>query len=421
MSSPEQDQPTEEDNLYRKKALEKRGTDQLDRLFQSSHSVSWVAWVVVTGLLCIAIAWLFLGSIPLVVKGQGIFMNKEGLFSIQSKVAGTVAKILVRPGELVEKGQIVALIDDSRQKFKYESAVIKETQMKQSLEKLRAQVALEATAQKEALEKQIKSSITTIKELENSITPLEQSLKKKEELLKQNLLSLNDVQETRQLLTQRKIALEAAKGNLEDFKATQAKSYRAAEIKNKENDLLQAAQERELLELSQHLNSVYSSDTGAITEILVEVGSYVNAGAPLMHLEYAGATALEQIVYAYVPVEIGKKIQIGTTVEIEPSTVNAQEYGAIIGHVTEISAFSVSAENIANLIQNSSLVEFLTKGKMAAIQLTIVPIQDSQTFSGLKWTSGLGPKTKISTGTVCSVKAIVERESPLFYFFTISK
>ncbi len=412
---PELEQPSEDELLFRKKALLERGSsDQLDQLFQPMPSIIWIAWVIAFLLLIALTAWLFWGSVPLLVQGKGIFVNDQGLFSIQSKVSGSVSEILVKPGMLVEKGQLVAIIKDPQERFKYESALMKEKHIRQNLALLKKQIGTEERAEKEALEKQIISSRKTILELENSIIPLESDLKKKEDLAQKGLLSLKDLQDTKQLLTQRRIALETTKGNLENFKVRLEKGYREEEVKAKERDLLQAMQERQLLELTQKLNQVYSTDSGYVTELLVAAGSHVNAGTPLMHLEYYSTDASQHLVYAYIPIEKGKRVREGTSVEIEPSTVNPQEYGAILGTVVGISSFAVSKENIASLLQNASIVDYLIQNGEAAVQITIAPLPDPSAPSGLKWTSGKGPQMKISTGTICSIKIIADRERPLY-------
>ncbi len=225
----------DEENFYRKSAIDNyRVPHDLDILFLPIRLKNQFAWYALMSLCFIGLVWLFFGSIPIVINGAGIVMNHEGVFTIQSKNSGVVDAIFVRPGELVQKGQLIARVYDPQQIFKYEASLIKVKKLADDVAKLKNQIHLELEAQKQSLLEQIKANEATIKELQMSLPPLEEELKTKKRLYQEQLISLKQVHDTEQLLSQRRVAIEITLGNLADLKANLTRSYREQELREKE-------------------------------------------------------------------------------------------------------------------------------------------------------------------------------------------
>ena len=56
-----------------------------------------------------AIAWSFVGTLSTYVGGNGLFLHEDGrIVSAAAPGAGTLSSILVRRGDQVEEGQVVA-------------------------------------------------------------------------------------------------------------------------------------------------------------------------------------------------------------------------------------------------------------------------------------------------------------------------
>ena len=95
--------------LFRKVALERMSSpEQLDQLITITTPVGWLALLAIGGLLVAAIFWGIYGSIPTQVQGSGIILKKEGMMSVQVKNSGKITKLNIEVGDAVEKGQIVA-------------------------------------------------------------------------------------------------------------------------------------------------------------------------------------------------------------------------------------------------------------------------------------------------------------------------
>jgi HlyD family secretion protein len=404
--------------IFRKVSIERLSApEQLNKLFIPIRSHLWLVWATLGFLATALMLWLSFGSIPVFIEGVGIVMNRKGLFTIQSKTAGVVKEILVNSGDLVQQDQLVARIYDSQEELRYQSANQRVRKLEEDLKTLENQIQIEVTAQKEAIKKQIAAEEFTISELVKIIPELTEAEKTQKKLLQDGLISSKAYQETKQNLSQRLIALETARGTLSALKANLSKSYREPEVQEKKRALLNAKQQQDLLKLSLRYDTILSPAEGRVLEILVDKGYHVQIGTPLLHMEYGIKGEAQHIVYAFVPVEMGKRIEIGTEVKIELTTIKVEEFGAIVGKVIEVSHYAISKENLASRIQNEGLVSFLTKGADAVVQVTVEPVLDPTTPTGYKWTSGEGPPGKITTGTICIVRGIVDRVRPFYYFF----
>lgn len=98
--------------LFRQSTLDQlQSPDQLDQLLTVTNFKSWIAFLG-TGLLILAIIiWGFVGSIEESVYGDGILISSGGVQQINSNENGQISDISVAPGDEVEKGDVVARLD----------------------------------------------------------------------------------------------------------------------------------------------------------------------------------------------------------------------------------------------------------------------------------------------------------------------
>lgn len=394
----------------------------LDRLIVVNSPKSWIGLWTAVGLIFCIFLWLIFGSIPIKVVGRGLVINSEGLFNVLSLSDGTVKEIFVRPEQHVKRGDLIAEMHDPQLDFKITAAEIKENSLSQELDRLKKQIAVEGAFQKKALESEKAAKEFTIKTLDVRIKNLKEDLEKKESLHKQGLIALNQVHQVEQQLYETEVNLETTKANLATVVSNLEKTYRFEELKIKEDDLRKAQEDLGLLLLTKKFEKVYSPYDGNVLGILVNKGDVVTKGAPLVWMEHnsdASDKEISHLIYGFVPIEEGKRIHLGTLVDVELSNVNIQEYGALIGKVIEVSPFAVSPDTVTKTIHNSGLAVYLTGGEKATVMIVIEPEVNPNTYSGYSWTSGDGPPIKISTGTVTTIRAIVERIRPLYYLLPI--
>ena len=163
-----------------------------------------------------------------------------------------------------------------------------------------------------------------------------------------------------------------------------------------------------------HQTLVSPSD-GQILEVWVEAGESLKEGAPVLWME--NSLSSEQkgkfVIYGYFPIESGKRLQVNTQVEITVPSVNPNKYGTLQGKVKTVSLFAVSKETILQEIQNKNLVDYLMQRAPAVVKVVIEP-------HNWEWTSGLTPEEPLTTGTLVTLEATVEKVRPIYYLLPMA-
>jgi hemolysin D len=78
----------------------------------TSPLARWLLWIVVS-FIFIALLWLYIGKVDIVVSGKGKAIPSGEIKIVQPLESGIIKKILVKEGELVQKDQILMVIDPS--------------------------------------------------------------------------------------------------------------------------------------------------------------------------------------------------------------------------------------------------------------------------------------------------------------------
>lgn len=374
-------------------------------------------WIPLIALFLLVSGWFFFGSIPFLINGFGIVINKEGIISVQTKTDGIVSSIPVSLTQKIGEGDVLVELVNPQNNLKYKNRKDEVDKLTLEVEELKKQIQKEDIANRAALMAQKISANNSLKELEGSIQSLEKEVERKRTLYKEGLLGIQDLESAQSLLSQRKIAYEKTKVSLVQIDSNLQKGWRQEELEKKEMSLANGVLELELLSLANRSTRILSPLSGKIIEILTSVGEHVDPGKTLIKIEPLTRT---QSFVAYIPIRFGKMIQINSSVEMEPTNIDSKKYGSIYGIVKEISDYPVSAGSINTLIQNEGLALYLTQNNEAMTMITIEPLEDLNSPSGYKWSSSSGPPYPLTNGTVFLVKGISGRSSPFYYFFNLN-
>ena len=343
--------------LFRKAALERLSSpEQLDALMQITSPVGWLALLALFIILVVIVLWGIFGRIPDKIQGKGILLRGGEVLGVTSTTTGQVTQILVKSGDTVAKGQEVARI--SQGDFLRQQAL-----MNQERQSLRA----------------------AIEDFERQIRALEETVRKQKALVRKGLLT-----ELKLLNTQNDLA--AAK------QSRFQKEIRLAQIDSEEEGLKRSSR-------------VVSSYSGRVLEIMVARGNMVHEGTNMLTLEKL-SSGLESVIF--VPAFHGKKVKVGMSVHISPSTVQAEEYGFMIGKVHSVSELPTTPEGMLGVLQSETLVSELT-GNRAHIKMVATLEADETTPSGYKWSSSKGPPLNIYSGTICTAFIMIGEKRPISY------
>lgn len=159
-----------------------------------------------------------------------------------------------------------------------------------------------------------------------------------------------------------------------------------------------------------HTEAINAPVSGTVATVLVRAGGITDRGTALLTVEPSGSAA---VVVAFVPAGPGKRIQPGMPARISLASAPSSQFGTLEGRVEAVSPVPVSPERVTLIVGgNLSLADyFLTGGPI--LELTVSLARDPTTPSGYAWTTGEGPPTAVSLGTLAQVAVIVSDATPV--------
>lgn len=411
---------TTETPLFRAAALDKLASPE--RLDLAAAVVRPTAWLLLlTALLFVGVA--VVGSIairvPVKVAGEGILLSPEGVREVTSLSTGQVERLLVRLGQRIEEGQVVARIGqpDLVQELATAQAELRDAQdhLDRTLQ-FQANVSRAAAA----------SRVEQRQNLDESTGLTEQRLA----LLRTRLRDLEGL-EARGLAL--KAAVMQARGDvssaIEELARTRyARRQSAVEETNAQTEqererltlsLRHATAERHVAELQARLDRfqvVVSPFAGTVAELKVNEGETVERGVALLTLLPGEATPAggrgsfaPVVATLYISASDGKRVRAGMEVQIVPSTVRREEYGFILGRVTSVAEVQATPEGMQRSLKNRQLAQTLSAAG-APFEVRAELLTDTATPSGYHWSSSQGPDTMITTGTLAHAEVVTRRE-----------
>lgn len=358
--------------------------ERLDVMMQITSPGGWVALIALGVIIVSLVVWSVVGSISIKVDGKGMLIRGGAVLDVTSIGSGRISSIVVKPGDTIEEGQVVARLGQPDLELKIANA-------KEQLASLSGQGATQRAAQ---------SGIQV--RLQRQAQELRDKIATQEQMVAKGLLTKTQLMQTRQELTATETQI--AQGQMTE-----------AGLGNRADDV-----RRQLRELEGQLSSsteVKSPYAGRVLDVMASVGDLISAGSRLLSLEQTNQP-IKAIIY--IPATDGKKVRPGMEAFISPSTVQSAEYGFMIGEVKEVSDFPMTREGLLRVLRNEKLVETLT-GNIAPIEIQASLIPDPLTPSGFKWSSSKGPPMKVFSGTICTASVQVETKKPIAYVLPIMK
>jgi|GEM_PF-342885 len=454
------------DPLFRKEAMERMASpDQLDQLMVVTTTRGWLALLALGIVLAAAVLWGFFGSVQTRVGAEGIILFIANVFSLSAPSPGTVESLAVKTGQTVEKGQTIAVIHNAswQAKIRQTSAEIEARRRQHQadlegergsfrsfqalLEVQRKNIEADLAEARKALadnrklaESRKQTLEMTLRNLQSKLVLLRQREKNQDDLHRQQLIRRQDLDATKiEILgaedEARRVADEIGKLARQEKELTEAFEERrrkaaadlagiAAQEKQRQTALDQLISKNEteigLLdaalasarEEARQMTVIVSPHSGRVLSVECKEGLHIDAGQTVAAIEKPDTPEDQpHDVLAYVSASEGKRIKPGMEVQVVPSTVKAEEYGVMLGKVTEISDYPVSSQAIQSAVQNPTLAQTFLKGG-ALLEMWIDLKEDPKTPSGFRWSSSKGPPHGIGFGTVCTAQVVVRRQAP---------
>ncbi len=403
--------------IFRKASLDRLSSpEQLDQVMRVTSPTGWIALLALLALLLFIVLWGVFGMIPTKVYGEGLLMKGESVININSPGSGQIDKIHIKEGQLVKKGDTVGLIKRpqlqeqikiTRQRLE---DLLKERRLDKTMEDRNMQLLAAASlAKREGYLKHIEQAREKNNEIDKRIAI-------DEALLEKGLITTHELLDRRDEKLNVQNTIMQLQGQIKelDVQDSQAQGNRKQKEINLEQQISEIKGKLDgLMEEYSGTTKIVSKHSGRALEIKVSEGDEVSVGSDILAMERIDGRGGGLNIVFFVSAMDGKKIDNGMKLEISPSNVSSEEYGYLIGSVTNISRFPVSRQEIKRVLGSDDLVTLLT-GRTVPFQVFGNLAQDASTPSGYRWSSKKGPPVNLHSGTVCTIGVTVDEQRPIF-------
>jgi HlyD family secretion protein len=402
-------------SVFRKSSLERLSSpEQLDRLIKVTTPTGWIVLWGLLAVLLVIVGWSIVGSIAITVEGHGMLMKSGGLLNIQHMASGMIKEVKVNPGDIVHQGDVVARIDQIDIVNRINETKIQLKELEDEYSRTQVYSTKDLELQRNYLKQQEANIIATINSDSEQLKFLEEKVRAFEDLQEKGGISKQQVIDTQNQYSSLERAISENQNKLRQVQLRKLELSKSEEqeVYSRGSKIDEVQRTLKLLESELAMRSdVVSPYTGRVIEVVVNEGTFFQMGTTLISIEPVGRGVknLEAVVFVSVA---GGNLKPGMEVQVSPLGVKKEEYGYMIGRVTAVSEYPVSAKGMMAVLGNETLVQNLVQlGPVFKVNVDLV--SSSRTPSGKKWSSSAGPPFEIQSGTMCIANIIENRKRPI--------
>lgn len=193
-------------------------------------------------------------------------------------------------------------------------------------------------------------------------------------------------------------------------------------LSQSDRDAMSRASEHDAKKTQELVNEyIYSDYDGIVDEVMVETGSIINVGTPICSIRRTqNRNELSGVLY--IPVEQGKRVETGMSIQLAPNGVDTSQSGWLLGVVRSVSQYPTSTTAMSKVLGNEQLVQYILNNERGAVmEVKFDLVKDENSESGYLWTSFVGQHKPITAGSFCTGSIIIDRVPPIekvFYKFS---
>ncbi|MFA5626439.1 MAG: NHLP bacteriocin system secretion protein [Thiohalomonadaceae bacterium] len=398
--------------LFRQQALAKvTNPDQLDQTLRVVRPRHVLGFLLILLIMLAGLIWSVLSTAPIKASGPGVLLSSSGVAAITAQDTGHVDQLLVKAGDQVVVGQIVARIRHPERKDGMLAAIEEAHALENQHRTLQAEISIQDRMQAELIEQMRQAQKDRLISLEEQRQALAQRRESEATLRAKGIITAVNLFETEAQLAQVSNEIAITKNRLFELSLTleQEASRRHQELTSLRLNVENASRRADNLRSGYERDRLAVADSaGTVAELAVDVNDPVVAGQVIARLlaDNVGENGLTAI--AYLPASEGKKIKEGMPALVTPSTVKVELEGYVRGQVVRVSELPATREGLMRRLKNAAQVEEIFKAG-APFEVEIKLQLDSSTTSGYAWTSGKGPDLQLEPGTLARTEVVVGR------------
>ncbi|MBX9702937.1 MAG: HlyD family efflux transporter periplasmic adaptor subunit [Silvanigrellaceae bacterium] len=334
-------------------------------LGRRSHMAMWILYTIISFIVCFFL-WSILFSIEESTTGEGKVIPVSKTKIIQSRDGGTVLDIPVVEGQLVQKGQILIRLDDTRDKADFDQKYEAYLALLAKVSRLKAEAYKEETITFSPILYKIKPEL--IKMETHLFNERKSNLKKELLLLEHNADLISNMIKMYEPLLHKgyasKIEYLSAQRQLDQVKIDSLQkenTFNESVWKdlNQYNTELNVSKENlKILRDKMQDTIIYSPVYGIINKINVTtIGGTIMPGMEIMEIYPINDSLLVEVKIR--PKDIAF-IHIGARAIVKISAYDYTIYGDLIGRVSYVSTDTVEEKNPNNTIEEFYIVHIKT-------------------------------------------------------------
>ncbi|WP_426954641.1 NHLP bacteriocin system secretion protein [Muricoccus radiodurans] len=385
--------------------------DRYDEPLRVMRPWTWAVGGALFALAVIGIVWACLVDVPIKVAGRGILLPSGGVIDIVADTDGRIDRLLARPGERVEAGRPIAVVDQSEVRLQLALAEGQAADALRHRGELRDFHRREEAAQdafRVARDAALAGNLRLLDERLGMMSQREDALRG---LMQQNLINRDRALFARVEVFQVREQIATSRNEREQLALDQALKRTQRERETLEADRRVDETSRQVEALRTRLGrlgEVVAPYGGVVVEVKANAGQVVQRGAPLLTIERdpeGGRSNLVAVIY--VSPQDGKRLSPGLPVEVSPSSTRREEHGFVHGRITRVAHAPSSSAGLTRTLQNDQLVRNFTAELGAPFEVEVALDRDPATRSGLRWSTRAGPDFAVESGTLAETEITV--------------
>ena len=149
--------------------------------------------------------------------------------------------------------------------------------------------------------------------------------------------------------------------------------------------------------------------SGTVIELLRTSADYVPVGARILTFE---SDEEDLGVLIYVPSAVSGTLRAGQEVRVSLASASRDQYGFLLGSVSEVAPYPSTREGMSALLHNDTLTnQLFTAAGGTPVEVWVTP-QKAATPSGSLWSSSDGP-ARVRSGTTCTADIVLGQRRPI--------
>jgi NHLM bacteriocin system secretion protein len=385
----------------------------------------WFFLAIIGLITFLILLWLIFGKVGIVANGEGIILpDTQGVFAISSKGAGIVESVSIGQGQPINKGQVLAILDQSEARVAIDAhkALIQVTQWHykkiKALSDTQVSLASKLHTEKTRLLADYEKSYRLYTQY------FENLMKNEQRLMKLGYISAFELEKIKHETSNLSLKLKEffsnqTQSDINKYAAILAIEKSLADLKeNIENQKAQLSiAERQY----QEHKFIKSPESGVILSVNIAPGQYITSGQKGFTVTKGNLSANHFIAF-FNPLTYSRLIKPGMIAYVIPSFLSEYQYGSISATIETIDRFPQSIESINAIVSNEALTQFVSNDNKPMLMANVKLMTDPQDASKYVWNAhgrGSPPPYAIPVGTLCHIKVLIEHRSPMSFILPV--